>query len=272
MGKFQPPFSFTGSVGNISIYKVRGSDKPIVRTKGGPTKRQIETRPSFATTRKNNMEFGGRARITGQVLDILRPLKYLGDYNLAGPLNTLFRPIQELDTVNEHGQRNVELTKNPGLLQGFNLNRRTPFETIVANRPDHTLSKETLKASVTFPALIPDVNFFVPGNYSWYKFMVMLGTVEDMFYTEKGYKPENGNEMFMWELEETDWLAVSPRAEPVTVALSKMSDYFKKKADGNVRFNRQSLLLAAGISFGNMSRGQVEMVKYVGGAKILAMA
>ena len=41
--------------------------------------------------------------------------------------------------------------------------------------------------------------------------MVVLGTVEDMFYTEKGYKPENENEMYMSVLEETDWLAVSPR-------------------------------------------------------------
>lgn len=98
MGKFKPPFSYTGSVSNLSVYKVRGSDTPIVRRKGGPTKRQIKTKPSFALTRKNNMEFGGRAKIAGQMLEALRPLKYLGDYNIAGPLNSLFIPIQELDT------------------------------------------------------------------------------------------------------------------------------------------------------------------------------
>lgn len=271
MGKFHPPFSFTGSVGNISVYTMRGSDTPIVRKKGGPTKKQIETRPSFATTRKNNKEFGGRARVTGQVLDILRPLKYLGDYNLAGPLNTLFKPIQELDTLNEHGKRNVQLTKNPGLLQGFNLNRRTPFETIIANRIDYTLSKDTLKASVTFPALIAGVNFFVPNNYSWYKFMVVLGTVEDMFYTENGYKTENGVEMHMFTLEETDWFTVSPRSESVLVNLTDIGDYINERAD-TIRLNPQSLLLGVGIAFGRMVNGQVEMIKYVGGAKILATA
>lgn len=271
MGKFQPPFSFTGTVGNISVYKMRGSDKPIVRTKGGPTKRQIKTKPSFAVTRRNNMEFGGRARMAGQVLEMLRPLKYLGDYNLAGPLNTLFKPIQELDTVSEHGQRNVELSKDPHLLVGFSLNRKNPFENIIANRIVYTLSKERLKASVTFPALIPGVNFFIPGNYAWYKFMVVLGTIEDMFYTERGYTPQNGKEMFMWELEVTDWLAVSPRSEPITVAFNSMGDYFEKP-DENVSFNPQSLLLAVGIAFGNMARGEVEMVKYVGAGKVLAMA
>lgn len=270
MGKFHPPFSFTGSVGNISIYKIRGSDKPVVRTKGGPTKKQIQSAPSFATTRKNNTEFGGRARITGQVLDILRPLKYLGDYNLAGPLNTLFKPIQELDTVNVHGHRHVELSKNPGLLQGLNLNRKHPFDTIIANRVAYTLHRDTLKASVTFPALIPDVNFFVPGKYSWYKFMVVLGTVEDMFYTEKGYKPENDREMYMSVMEETDWLAVSPRTEPISITLNDLGEYVEEAGE-QIIWNRQSLMLGVGIAFGQMSKGRVDLVKYVGGGKILAM-
>ncbi|WP_207512651.1 hypothetical protein [Longitalea luteola] len=273
MGKFEPPFSFTGTVSNISVYKVRGSDKPVVRMKGGPTKRQIETRASFATTRKNNKEFGGRARIAGQVLEALRPLKYLGDFNLAGPLNSLFIPIQALDTEHPHGERNVELSKAPGLLQGFNLNRRTPFETIVANQLDYTLSKETVKASITFPALMPGINFFPPGKYSWYRFIAVLATVEDMFYSNGEYQPEHGanREMNMYTIEETDWMAVTPRSEPFTMELNKLGTYYERAADRK-QFNRHSLLLAAGIAFGNMPKGQIQMVKYVGGAKILAMA
>src|SRR5690349_4703742 len=99
------------------------------------------------------------------------PMKYLGDYNLAGPLNSLFIPIQALDTVHEHGQRNIELTKNPGLLQGVNLNRRTPFTTIITNSPDYTLSRDALTATVTIPELIPDVNFFPQNTFTLYKFI-----------------------------------------------------------------------------------------------------
>jgi len=230
----------------------------------------IKTRPSFATTRKNNMEFGGRARVAGQVLDILRPLKYLGDYNLAGPLNSLLIPIQALDTVNEHGQRNVELSKNPGLLQGFNLNRRTPFETIVANRLDYTLSKETIKGSIHFPALIPGVNFFLPGKYSWYKFMAVIGIVEDMFYHEKGYQPEHGKELNISTLDETAWLPITPQSPAFSMELHKIGDYLDDISE-TVALNPFSLLLGVGIAFGTMPRGQIEMVKYVGGAKVLGM-
>ncbi|HEX6426482.1 MAG TPA: hypothetical protein VF008_02305 [Niastella sp.] len=271
MGKFSPPFSYTGTVSNISVYKVRGSDTPIVRTKGGPTKRQIETKPAFATTRKNNMEFGGRAKITGQLLYALRPLKYLSDYNIAGPLNSLFIPIQELDTEHEKGQRNIILSKNPGLLQGFNLNRRTPFDTFVANQLAYTLSKETLTASITFPALIPDVNFFVPEYYPWYKFIIIVGTVEDMFYNPKGYQSHNGKEMYSAVLDESDWLTVHAGAPAVTKQYTQLQNAY-----GGVsklaKLKSYSMLLAVGIAFGTMQKGKIEMVKYVGGAKILGMA
>lgn len=271
MGKFKPPFSYTGSVSNISVYTVRGSDQQIVRTKGGPTKRQIKTKPSFATTRKNNMEFGGRAKIAGQVLYALRPLKYLGDYNTAGPLNSLFIPIQELDAEHEKGQRNIVLSKNPGLLQGFNLNRRTPFDTIVANPLVYTLSKETLTASITFPVLIPDINFFVPGKYPWYKFIVIVGIIEDMFYDPKGYQPQHGREMYSSVLDESDWLTVHAGVPAVTNQYTALKDCY-----GDIskiaKLNSYSLLLAVGIAFGTMQKGQIEMVKYVGGAKILGMA
>jgi hypothetical protein len=156
------------------------------------------------------------------------------------------------------------------LLQGFNLNRRTPFDTIIANSLTYMLSKESLKASITIPALIPDVNFFVPNKYAWYKFIVVLGTVEDMMYTERGYKPESGNEMHMFMLEETDWFAVSPRSEPVYIELNEMEKYIEEVSE--ISFNPQSLLLGVGIAFGHMVKGQVELIKYVGGAKILAMA
>lgn len=163
------------------------------------------------------------------------------------------------------------MSKIPGLLQGFNLNRRTPFDTIVANPLAYTLSKETLTASITFPTLIPDVNFFVPGNYPWYKFKVIIGTVEDMFYHPKGYMPENGKGGNTWSLEVTEWLPVHAGAPTVTKQYTQLKDSFDG-VEETANLSSYSILLAVGIAFGTMQKGQVEMVKYVGGAKILGMA
>lgn len=264
-------FDVSGTVGNISIYKVRGSDEPIVRTKGGPTKRMVKTRKSFATTRKNNSEFGGRARMTKQVMEVLRVMKYLGDYNIAGPLNSLFIPIQSLDTVNAHGQRNIALTKNPGLLTGFNLNRRTPFTTIVTNSPEYSLLKETLTATITIPGLLPEINFFPQNTYSWYRFIAVFGLIEDLFYNPNGYQTITGNQQVNGYsvVNETDWLPVTPESPALQLTCG-----FKGSARSilqRIGRNNYSCLLGIGISFGAMTRGRIEAVKYVGGGKVLAM-
>jgi hypothetical protein len=61
MAEMTPGFSLVGSISNLSAYKRRGSDKIIVRTKGGPSKEQINRLPSFKGLRNRNKEFGGRS-------------------------------------------------------------------------------------------------------------------------------------------------------------------------------------------------------------------
>ena len=43
MGTLHGNLSFTGSISNISAYTMRGHDKVILRTKGGASKKQIQT-------------------------------------------------------------------------------------------------------------------------------------------------------------------------------------------------------------------------------------
>src|SRR4051812_15148114 len=116
MAKLLPNFMFTGSMSNLSAYKRRDSDKIILRMKGGPTKRKIKTSPNFGETRKNNKEFGGRSTTSGNLLDAFLYLDPVKDYNIAGPLNSLLKSIQELDTENEKGKRHVLISRNPRLL------------------------------------------------------------------------------------------------------------------------------------------------------------
>jgi hypothetical protein len=48
---------FTGSVGNLSAYTRRGSDKVIIRTKGGASRDKIKKSPNFKRTRESNSDF-----------------------------------------------------------------------------------------------------------------------------------------------------------------------------------------------------------------------
>jgi hypothetical protein len=273
MGQMNSTPPFTGTVDGLTYYKVRGSDKILVRKKGGPTKKQIQKKDSFAVTRKNNMEFGGRAKVASQVMEALRPLKYQGDYNLAGPINSMLIPIQELSTEQEKGQRNVVLSKKPDILTGLNLNRRTSFESIVLTPLEYSLSKKNFTATITIPELKPDINFMVPGNFSWYRLMVVSGIIEDMYYnpgSRDNYLPREGNYLLLRSKHsETNWMNVYPDSPNITIDCSikiTRKDFLKRLSGNN-----HSQLLGIGIAFGNMQRGQITMAKYIGGAKILAM-
>jgi len=205
-------------------------------------------------------------------MHILRPIKYLGDYNMAGPLNSLFMPIQALDTVSGHGERNIQLTKNPGLLEGFNLNRRTPFSNILTNSLEYTLSREKLTATVTIPELIPGVNFFPADNFQWYKFVAILGIIEDVFYFPRGYGNAAGRQNTYGDsvFEASNWFNITPQSPALELTCSFKE--FGKNVIKAVGKNNYSCLLAIGIAYGSMVQGRVEMVKYVGGGKILSMA
>src|SRR5689334_12225242 len=165
MGKLTSGLSFTGSLSNLSAYKMRGHDGIIVRTKGGPSKEKIKDSPSFAMTRRNNMEFGGRSTAASWIMLGMHPHKSLADYNIAGPLQAMLKPIQELDNESEFGKRAVCISKNPKLLEGFSLNRKTMFDSVIRSPLHAQLSKEVSSAMVSVPALTSGINFFASPYY-----------------------------------------------------------------------------------------------------------
>ena len=83
MAQLASAFNFIGRLGNVTAYKLKGSNKTILRTVGGPGKERIEKDPGFEKTRQNNSEFGG----CGKSIKFLRkatfPMQQLADYNFS---------------------------------------------------------------------------------------------------------------------------------------------------------------------------------------------
>lgn len=80
---------FTGSIGNLSAYKLPGTGKTILRTKGGAKKKTILKSPKFKLTRDNYTEFGGCAKMGGSIRKSMLPMAPLADYNYTPILNAL---------------------------------------------------------------------------------------------------------------------------------------------------------------------------------------
>jgi len=238
---------------------MRGSDKIILRKKGGPSKKQIKHSPTFDITRRNNREFGGRSKLAAHIMNLLFPLRSLADYNITGPLNALLKPIQQMDTENEMGQRNVLLSKNPRLLEGFPLNRRNLLESIVSTPFLWSLQKDQVIIEV--PDLLPGINFMVPGNYAWYQFIAVAGLVPDLYYHEHGYGPKDDRMLFR-DLAYSNWLPVS---SPTPAGKLIITGLPEQKPEN------YSIIIAVGIAFGNIQGNEIEQVKYVGAGKVIGM-
>jgi len=266
MAQVTSEFQFIGPLGNLSVYKMRGVDKLIVRKKGGASKEKIKTSPRFDRTRRNNAEFSGRACASKWIMCMLRPQKALADYNIAGPLNALMRAIQKLDTVSELGKRTIELSKNPRLLEGFSLNRATPFDSMLRASLSYTISKENLTASVDIPALEPGINFFAQKRNPMYSVVVVLGIVPDLSYAgDNKYEPAaRGYEAYFSETVVSDWYTVASGSPATTLSVN---------LDAIPPDKAHSVMLTIGIRFGTMiNPDTVQQVRYAGSAKVLAMA
>lgn len=263
MGVMTPGFEFTGSVGNLSAYRMRGSDKIIIRTKGGASKEKIKKAPEFELTRRNNHEFGGRSTAVKWLRRMMHPVNGLADYNIAGSLNALLKPIQVSDTVNEKGKRNVCISKAPHLLEGFNCNKHNSFDSIVRNPVRCTISKETLTATIASPELMHGINFFIPGRFAFFSMVVSFGVVPDLFYGKDHYEPAQGYSQFYPETVHTNWQPVlkGAAAETIEITLNTIPP------DTNF-----SLMVSIGIRFGTMGENdEVLQLKRVGAGKVLGM-
>src|SRR5688500_3935769 len=255
MAQISQGLTFTGSLSNISAYKRRGSDKIILRTKGGASKKKIKTSPSFEKTRKINSEFGGRATATKWIRTALNPLLSMADYNIAGPLNALLKPIQTMDTVNAYGKRSILITKQPDLLQGFQLNQRNTLDHIVRSPVTCTLSKKEGTAQIEIPSLVPGINFVVPGRCSFFAFTIVSAILPELVYNEHGYRPAKKQETIYPVIHQTDWQLVSKGLNAQTIELGM-----------NTKLPDQSfcMVLSVGIMFGNPGMQKVEQVKHAG--------
>jgi hypothetical protein len=193
---------------------------------------------------------------------MLGPQLLLADYNISGPLNALLKPIQEMDTLSVYGQRSVCISRNPGLLEGFNLNKRTPFDSIVRNPVSYELSHDQLVAKVIIPQLLPGINFYVPEKYPLYRFTIVLGTVPDLQYTGYGYQPARIYQAG-YKAADSEWYHVL-KGSP---ALVLETETFTAPFTGSF-----SAILSIGIQFGTMGGGDtVQQIKYAGSGKVLGM-
>lgn len=265
MARVKGILQVTGSLKGVSMYTMRGSDEVIMRTKGGPSKNTIRTSESCKGLRDSGTEWGGCTKAASSLRRAMEPLMRLADYNVMGGMNALCKKIQNLDTENEKGRRNVYVSENRSLLADFNFNKTNPFDRVIRLRPSWNIDRTTASATVTIPDFNPMEQLAAPNKLPFMRFVVVLGVSTNVTYDEssKSYKPANDLLLGYYKEAHTAWFPVK-RAMPeqtLEVQIDKIAPFITES---------DTLVLGLGVEFGTVGAdGEGEAVKWAGCAKIV---
>lgn len=258
---------FTGSLGNISGYTRKGSDKNFARTKGGADKDRIMNDPALELTKQNSVEFAGCGKAAGTVRQAVLPLAHLAapNFNINASATKILKVIQTLDEEGKRGERGIYFSRYKQLFEGFTLNPVHTFSSIVLLPLYSSIDRDNGIATIILPALYPDINLLFPWNYPVFRFILHLGVVADITYGEAGFELIAGNQLPYAKPVYTEWQYARENyaGDTITIPLSNKE----------LLQPGHSLLLSAGIEMGTpISNHLIKPEKKKGSASILLTA
>jgi len=258
----------TGSIKGVSFYTRRGSDKVIMRTKGGATKDQIAQSPKFDKTRKQQKEFKGCSKFSSLSRYAFGGLHRLADYNLTPVLVKVGSSLKKLDTSSEIGKRSLKLSENKQALEGFNFNRNYPFNTVLRILPRWELDREQLKADITFPRINTEIDLLNIQKLPFFRLIIAIGTISDMAYNTiiNEYEPIVYNLHGHSNTLTGNWNSTQSIIPGQTMTIQMTDEEILSLTD-NV-----SVLVSIAIEFGNIGNASEPVeVKYAGCGKVIGV-
>lgn len=256
----------TGSIKGVSFYSVRGSDRVIMRTKGGASKEKIKSSPRFEGLRKQQKEWSGCAKFGSVTRYAFGGLHRLADYNLTPMLNGIGKNLMKLDIISETGQRNLKLTVYKQALEGFNFNRNQPLNTVLRVAPHCVLNREKLEAIVQIPRINTAIDLLNTKKLPFFRLILAIGIVSDLHFnpTANDYEPILPSLHGISETLTGEWYTTQTIIPEhiMTVAFSELEV-------ANLT-DKVTVLVSLAVEFGNVGfTGEPTEVKYAGSGKIL---
>ena len=254
----------SNSLGDFSLYTMRGVEKKIIRFKGGPSAAMIKKSPKFEAVRNQQSQIGGMGKLSHYLSLCCKGVKHLGDHNSAANFSKIASLIQKMDTLGEAGKAAVMFSKFGSILNGFNFNTTNPFNSVVTPLPKFSISREEYKGTVTFQDLYPGINLQNTGAHPLCRFIVSIGLVPDLVYSKSGYGTAFRGFTSTQSVLRGPWLVASSKIDAFTLE-AFLSE--RAKFDDSV-----SILLSVGIEFGTyISNAVIQPIKRAGCATILGV-
>jgi hypothetical protein len=260
-------FKPTGSIEGFSFYTVAGSDKVIMRKKGGPKKARIATGKEFEKLRKHQDEWSGCVLFARNVKNAAGSLYSLSDHNLSSVWTGMGKKLMGLDTTNEVGVRAVQLSSYKQALVDFNFCRQKPLISLLRLVPEFEIDRENLHAVVRYSRINTATDLVNGGKLPYFRIVASLGCVSDLKFEKSlfsNYREANDQLNGLSVSVASNWLSTNDLLLNQELTMN-FEDKFRELLSADV-----SVLLSVGVEFGAVGfGGQIEAVKRTGAAKII---
>ena len=274
MSIIKGPFKFTGSMAGYSYYTVSGSDKVIVRFKGGPKPEKMKTHKRFAKVRLHQQEFAGATKFSQGIKFGLGETYRLHDFNVFAKWCGMGKSIIGLDTENALGERPLMLSSYRSELENYSLNVAYPFNSVLRVTPQFEINKEAFQATVKIPVINSKMDVLNVQKLPYFRLIMSLGIVSDVIYKTvievnrevRKYVPDLGYTNGYSQSYTTDWFSTDDLINEQTLAVTL------NRTDIEVNPADLTFLLGVGIEFGQVGVGSKTFpVKRACCGKILAV-
>jgi len=258
----------TGSIKGVSFYTRRGSDKVIMRTKGGPSKEQIAHSPKFEKSRRQQKEFKGCSKFSSLGRYAFGGLHRLADYNLTPVLVKMGGKLMKLDTESVFGKRSLKLSEYKQALEGFNFNIEFPLNTVLRVLPRWEIDRELLKATVTIPRINTNIDLLNIQKLPFFRLIIAIGTISDLTYNTD----VNEYEPVLYDLHGHSDTLIGKWYSTQTIVPEHTMTLQMSEDEAAILTENVSVLLSMAVEFGNVGYTDEPVeVKYAGCGKVIGV-
>ena len=192
MARQRGALKYTGTIGDVRHFKIKGQEGYFAGMVGGATAEQIKNAPEFARTRENMSEFGACAKAGKSVRTGLSQLmKQMADSQATGRLTAVMKKINLEDQTEARGYRKIEITTQRSYLRGFEFDKNTSFSGIFNAPYSVTHIAARSAGSLIVPAFNPANLVNAPAGATHFRLLIALSVVSDFEYNAitNAYEP-----------------------------------------------------------------------------------
>jgi hypothetical protein len=177
---------YSGTMGGVRHFKIKGLAGDYAGMVGGPSGDQIATAPEFARTRENMNEFGGCASAGKSIrTGLSQVIRQMSDPQMTGRLTGVLKKINLEDQTEARGYRAILISQEREYLIGFAFDKNVSLEGVFT--APYTLSHTAARdaASFTVPAFNPANLVNAPAGATHFRLINAIAVVSDFAYNDQ---------------------------------------------------------------------------------------